>query len=86
VNFHQPEFSKAIPVTQQKIKLLLPVEALQAQVVLQVLLLQVLLVLNPPLLPPHQLVLNPPLLPLLPLLLLQNLQLNQQPSQQVNRS
>jgi hypothetical protein len=83
VNFHQPEFLKAIPVTQQKIKLLPQVEAHQAQVVL---LLQVLLV-NQPLLLPHQLVLNPPLLLPLPLLLLlQNLQRNLQPSQLVNRS
>jgi hypothetical protein len=51
-----------------------------------VLLLQVLLV-NQPLLLPHQLVLNPPpLLPLLPLPLLQNLLQNLQPSQLVNRS
>jgi hypothetical protein len=48
--------------------------------------LQVLLV-NQPLLLPHQLVLNPPLLLPLPLLLLlQNLQRNLQPSQLVNRS
>jgi hypothetical protein len=73
VNFHLPEFLKVILVTQQKTKLLPPVEALQAQVGLQVL-LQVLLV-NQLL---HQRVLNLPLLlPLPPLRLLQNLQRSQ---------
>jgi hypothetical protein len=82
VNFHQPAYSKAIPVTPQKIKLLPQVEAHLAQVVHQVVLLLLpllQLVLN--LLLP-QLVLNLPLLPLPPLRLLQNLR----PSQLVNRS
>jgi hypothetical protein len=80
VNFHQPEYSKAIPVTPLKIKLRPQVEARQGQVVL---LLQVAMVNQPLRLLLHQLVLN--LLLLLPLPLLRLLQ-NLQPSQPVNRS